>query len=213
MVHSRSKTDELPALEIESLDDEPVDGVTIVSGPRGPIPWGVVAIVAAGLLFLLVVSGRGSHGPEPDQSEQSGVPTPTSVPSPAVTQPPGQVSLAHIDGRIAATVRMTEVDPVAHEVRFAIAGTGGAPDRWYYLQIGVCPDGAASVGVGTPAGIDGAFHAEVVTHLVAGEPVWLRVADNGGRSFGTAYGRLFQTEFMLMTASGADVCLGKPPSG
>jgi hypothetical protein len=100
---------------------------------------------------------------------------------------------------------MTEVDPVAHEVRFAIDGAGGAPDRWYYLQIGVCPDGP-SVGVGTPAGIDGTFDAEVDAHLLAGAPVWLRVSDNGGRNFGTAYGRLFQTEFMLMAASGADVC-------
>src|SRR6478736_5402945 len=120
---------------------------------------------------------------------------------------------------------MTEVDPVAHKVRFSIAGTGGAPDRWYYLQVGVCP-GRTSIGVGTPAGIDGRFDAEVDAHLLAGAPVWLRVVDNGGRNFGTAYGRLFQTEFMLMAASGGDVCqdgavapqasnvgLGSPSSG
>jgi hypothetical protein len=148
VAHGRSKTDDLPALEIESLDDEPVYGITVVSGPRGPIPWGVLAIVAAGLLFLVVVSGLGNHGPKPDQAAQAGTPTPTFVPSPTVTPPPDQLSLAHFDGRIGATIRMTEVDPVAHKVRFSIAGTGGAPDRWYYLQVGVCPDGA-SVGVGT----------------------------------------------------------------
>jgi len=205
VAHARSKTDDLPALEIESLDDQPVDGVTIVAGPKGPIPWGVLAIVAAGLLILVVVSGLGSHGSKSDQSQQAVMPTPTFVPSPAVTQPPEQLSLAYIYGRIGATVRMTEVDPVAHKVRFSIAGTGGAPDRWYYLQVGVCP-GRTSIGVGTPAGLDGRFDAEVDAHLLAGAPVWLRVVDNGGRNFGTAYGRLFQTEFMLMAASGGDVC-------
>ena len=206
MPHGPSKHDDLPELEIESLDDEPVDGVTIVSGPRGPIPWGVVAIVAAGLLFLLVVSGLGGHGPKSDQSDQAGMPTPTFVPSPVVTQPAGPLSLAYIYGRIAATVRMTEVESSTHKVRFEINGAGGAPDRWYYLQIGECPDRAASVGVGTPAGIDGTFDAEIDAHLLAGAPVWLRVVDNGGREFGTAYGRLFQTDFRLMVASGANVC-------
>ncbi|HTH06807.1 MAG TPA: hypothetical protein VL916_13090, partial [Ilumatobacteraceae bacterium] len=98
MAHARSKTDDLPALEIESLDDQPVDGVTIVAGPKGPIPWGVLAIVAAGLLILVVVSGLGSHGSKSDQSQQAVMPTPTFVPSLAVTQPPDQLSLAYIYG-------------------------------------------------------------------------------------------------------------------
>ena len=177
-----SKHDDLPELEIESLDDEPVDGVTIVSGPRGPIPWGVVAIIGAGLSLLVIVSGFGGHGPKSDQSDAAGIPTPTFVPSPPVTQPPGHLSLAFIYGRIAATVRMTEVESSTHKVRFEINGAGGSPDRWYYLQIGVCPEQAASVGVGTPAGIDGTFDAEIDAHVLAGAPVWLRVVDNGERS-------------------------------
>ena len=212
MPHGPSNHDDLPELEIESLDDEPVDGVTIVSGPRGPIPWGVGLIIGAGLLLLVIVSGLGGHGPKADQSDQAVMPTPTFVPSPSfvpspvVTPPPGPLSLAFIYGRIAATVRMTEVESSAHKVRFEINGAGGAPARWYYLQIGVCPDQAASVGVGSPAGIDGTFDAEVDAQLLAGAPVWLRVVDNGGRELGTAYGRLFQTDFRLMVASGSDVC-------
>jgi hypothetical protein len=204
--HGSSKPDDLPALEIESLDDEPVDGVTIVSGPRGPIPWGVVAIVGAGLLLLVIVSGLGGHGPESNQSDQAVIPTPAFVPSPVVTQPPGPLSLAFIYGRIAARVRMTEAIPSTQTVNFALEGAGGAPDRWYYLQVGVCPEQAPSVGAGAPARIDGTFDAEVLAQVPHGAPVWLRVVDNGGREFGTAYGRLFQTDFRLMVESGANVC-------
>ncbi len=208
MAHGRSNTDGLPALEIESLDDDPVAGVTVVSGPRGSIPWGVVGIIGAGLLLLAVVSDFGGHGPKSDQPDQAVIPTPTFVPSPVVTQPPGPLSLAFIYGRIAATVRMSEVEPSAQTVRFAIAGSGGAPDRWYYLQVGVCPEVAPSVGVGAAAGLDGTFETDVVAKVPAGSPVWLRVVDSGGREVGTAYGRLFQTEFSLMAKSGADVCQG-----
>ncbi len=211
MAHGRTKTDDLPALEIESLDDEPVDGVTVVSGPRGPIPWSVIAVVAAGLLCLAIVSGMGTHAPKSDQSEAEKIPAPTFIPSPQVTAPPvtqprGPLSLAFIYGRIAATVRMTEEIPSTHTVNFAIAGSGGAPDRWYYLQVGVCPERTPSVGAGAPARIDGSFETNVLAQVPAGAPVWLRVIDNGGREFGTAYGRLFQTDFRLMVASGADVC-------
>ena len=206
MPHGPSKDDDLPELEIESLDDEPVDGVTIVSGPRGPIPWGVGAIIGAGLLLLVIVSGLGDHGPKSDQSDQAVIPTPTFVPSPVVTPPTGPLSLAFIYGRIAARVRMTEAIPSTQTVNFALEGAGGAPDRWYYLQVGVCPEQAPSVGAGAPARIDGTFDAEVLAQVPAGAPVWLRVVDNGGREFGTAYGRLFQTDFRLMVASGADVC-------
>ena len=206
MPHGPSKDDDLPELEIESLDDEPVDGVTIVSGPRGPIPWGVGAIIGAGLLLLVIVSGLGGHGPKSDQSDQAVIPTPTFVPSPVVTPPTGPLSLAFIYGRIAARVRMTEAIPSTQTVNFALEGAGGAPDRWYYLQVGVCPERAPSVGAGAPARIDGTFDAEVLAQVPAGAPVWLRVVDNGGREFGTVYGRLFQTDFRLMVASGADVC-------
>jgi hypothetical protein len=207
VAHGRSKTDDLPGLEIESLDDESVAGVTVVSGPRGSIPWGVVAVVAAGLLCLALVSGFGGHGPKSDQPDQAAViPTPTFVPSPVVSEPAGPLSLAFIYGRIAATVRMTEATPLTHTVNFAIAGSGGAPDRWYYLQVGVCPEQVPSVGVGAAARIDGTFEADVLAEVRAGAPVWLRVVDNGGRDFGTAYGRLFQTDFRLMVASGPDVC-------
>ena len=140
MPHGPSKDDDLPELEIESLDDEPVDGVTIVSGPRGPIPWGVGAIIGAGLLLLVIVSGLGGHGPKSDQSDQAIIPTPTFVPSPVVTPPTGPLSLAFIYGRIAARVRMTEAIPSTQTVNFALEGAGGAPDRWYYLQVGVCPE-------------------------------------------------------------------------
>ena len=207
MPHGPSKDDDLPELEIESLDDEPVDGVTIVSGPRGPIPWGVGAIIGAGLLLLVIVSGLGGHGPKSDQSDQAVIPTPTFVPSPVVTPPTGPtVARVHLrahrcegaddrgdpfdaDGELRARRRRRRARPLVLPPSRSVPRAGPIGRRRR-----------------TCRGIDGTFDAEVLAQVPAGAPVWLRVVDNGGREFGTAYGRLFQTDFRLMVASGADVC-------
>jgi hypothetical protein len=201
----RSKVDALPALDIESFDaDVPTTGVTVTAGkPR--LPWGWIAIGGAALVFVLIVSGFGAR----ETPTAAPAPFETSVPAAALTQAATDRSLAFVAGSVTATVRMSEIEPATHTVRFAIDGAGGAPAHWYYLQVGVCPDRGAVVLLGTPAGEDGKFGGDVDTHFLVGAPLWLRVLDGQGTKIAAGYTRLFQTEVMLAEPT-TDVCRGMP---
>ena len=195
----RSICADLPSIELDSVGAPEPGGVgasgRVVSGGGR---WGWLAVALCVALLAAIVLGLEGHPPA------DGAP-PTSTTMPPAVATGRELAVASITGgSVAVTVRIT--DRPGHTT-FQMEGSGGAPEREYWLELGTCPSAHSEAGVGATSGLDGQFGATIdMPQFRRDEMIWMRVRDGDGANAGSVQGRLADTAFV-------PIAIGERPCG